>query len=162
VLRRTIECSYRPVQGAFDSSHLKAIHHYLFQDVYEWAGKFRTVNMGRSGQIVFAHFGQIEPYLANVFQQLATEKHLRGCDLEEFVKRAAYYLGEINAVHPFREGNGRSQREFIRQLAERAGFEVSWQRVERTRLYEASEISFVRGDNGPLSNLLRGALTVKS
>lgn len=48
VVRRTVELSYRPVRGAFDSAHLKAIHHYLFQDVYEWAGKFRTVNMARS------------------------------------------------------------------------------------------------------------------
>lgn len=161
VVRRTVELSYRPVRGAFDSAHLKAIHHYLFQDVYEWAGKFRTVNMARSEQITFAHFGHIEPYLANVFGQLAAEDHLRGRKPEEFAGRAAFYLGEINAVHPFREGNGRTQREFVRALAVQAGFNISWERLDRKRLYEASQISFLRGDNGPLADLLRAVLTAK-
>jgi cell filamentation protein len=70
--------------------------------------------------------------------RLAGEQCLRGNNSKEFCERAAYYLGEINAFHPFREGNGRAQREFIRELALEAGFEVSWDLVTQDEMFTAS------------------------
>jgi cell filamentation protein len=72
---------------------------------------------------------------------------LRGNDSKVFCERAAYYLGEINALHPFREGNGRAQREFIRELALQAGFEVSWDLVTQEEMLAASVARFHQGSS---------------
>ena len=89
--------------------------------------------------------------------ELQRERYLSGCDLKRLANRGAYYLGEINAVHPFREGNGRTQREFIRQLAIRNGYELDWSRVTREQMIEASKQSFRRDDLG-LEHVLTSAL----
>ena len=73
----------------------------------------------------------MEANLKSTFAKLAAENHLKGLDADAFANRAAYYLGELNAIHPFREGNGRAQREFIRELAAEAGYRINWNRVTR-------------------------------
>ncbi len=114
----------KPVTGPFDSRHLQTIHHYIFQDVYPWAGEFRTVNISRpGGMLAFQEF--IVPSINKAFGELEKERYLSGADLKRFSNRAAYYMGEINAVHSFREGNGRMRREFIRQLAQRNGYALN-------------------------------------
>jgi cell filamentation protein, protein adenylyltransferase len=149
---------YAPLASAMDAQRIRTIHHHIFQDVYLWAGKFRTVNIARSGQFYFASYEQIEPSLTKLFRELAMEQQLAGTDLPGFCRRAAYYLGEINAIHPFREGNGRTQREFIRQLALHGGHTLAWSRVEREHMYNASRDSFQRGDNKGFEQVLRLAL----
>jgi cell filamentation protein len=114
--RRIAELIDTPITGGFDVPHLKAIHRHIFQDVYEWAGEFRTVNISKSGHL-FGLAPFLEPALQQILAKLAAEKHLVGLDAEKFVGRAAYFIGELNAAHPFRDGNGRTQREFIRELA---------------------------------------------
>lgn len=66
------------------------------------------------------------------------EKFLKGLDVDDFSSRAGYYMGEINMIHPFREGNGSAQREFIRKLAMKNGYELNWNRVDPERLLKAS------------------------
>ena len=78
--------------------------------------------------------------------------------MAQFAKRAAYYFSEINAIHPFRDGNGRTQREFVRQLAVRNGFGLDWSAVTRDQMYEASVKSFKLGDFSGLETILRGSL----
>ena len=159
VSRRLIELELKPSFGKFDTGHLKAIHRNLFQDVYAWAGTFRTVNLARSGQTMFAHFDQLEQFLDGVFRKLASEQHLKNLkDPSLFAERAAFYMGEINAAHPFREGNGLTQREFIHQLATQAGFTLSWESTDRAALYKASSLSFITGNGKPLADLLLQAL----
>ena len=114
--RRLRQLACKPLSGAFDSRHLRALHRHIFQDVFEWAGEFRTVNIFKSGD-PFAFHQHIGSCLDTLCGELKREGHLSGCSLERFATRAAYYFGEINAVHPFREGNGRTQREFIKELA---------------------------------------------
>ncbi len=114
---RLLELTQNPVEGSFDLAHLCKIHQYLLQDVYEWAGEVRTVDIIR-GDSRFCNVRQIQSYSNTVFSALATEKYLRNLEANVFSKRLAHYLSEINAVHPFREGNGRVQRLFISQLAE--------------------------------------------
>jgi cell filamentation protein len=75
--------------------------------------------------------------------------------MEPFASRAGYYLGEINAAHPFREGNGRAQREFIRELGSNAGFEIDWGRVTQQQMVAASRESFATGDSAGLAALIR-------
>jgi cell filamentation protein len=151
---RLIELDATPVAGGFDVAHLKAIHRYIFQDVYAWAGEFRTVNISKSGHL-FAMAGFVEPALLDVLRKLAAEEHLKGADPLKFAERAGFFTGEINAVHPFRDGNGRAQREFIRQLAMQAGFVIDWSRVTRQQMMAASLESFKTGDNSGMASLIK-------
>lgn len=149
---RMLELIENPIQGKFDLEHLCAIHAYLFQDVYEWAGRLRTVDISR-GESRFANFTQIENYLGTQLSGLAKENFLRGLDPEAFIARLAHYMAEINAAHPFREGNGRVQRLFCAQLADQAGYFIDFETVSQAEMYGVMMASF-NGDEKPLAELL--------
>lgn len=153
IFARTLQLGKRPVKGRFDLAHLRAIHRRLFQDVYSWAGEIRTVAISK-GNTLFALPQYIEPYGNQLFAGLDSEGQLKGLGHDDFARRAAYYFGEINALHPFREGNGRTQREFMAQLAREARYVLDWTRVDREALVEAS-IRSANGDNTPLEAMLR-------
>src|SRR5713101_1064229 len=148
--RRIAELINAPVPGRFDIDHLKAIHKHVFQDVYSWAGEFRTVNISKGGQL-FGVAAFVEPALRDLLKQLPGENYLREIDAELFAARAGFYLSEINAVHAFRDGNGRTQREFIRDLGRTAGFAIDWSRVTRDQMIAASRDSFETGDSSGLA-----------
>jgi cell filamentation protein len=154
--RRAVELEHEPTQGRFDARHLQAIHRHLFQDVFEWAGEFRTVNISKSGD-PFALHQYIISSMDRLCEQLNREGHLAGADPERFAIRGAWYFGEINAIHPFRDGNGRAQRGFVRELAVRNGLTIDWSRVSREEMIEASRRS-LRVDNAGLEQILRRAL----
>src|SRR6266571_2128746 len=80
---RLAELDAAPLKGRFDNTHLKAIHKYIFQDVYFWAGEFRTVNISKGGQL-FGVAAFIEPALQDVVRQLWAENCLRKTDPESF------------------------------------------------------------------------------
>lgn len=126
---RAIELQSNPIPGKFDLAHLQAIHKYLFQDVYEWAGETRTVNIHKDA-VPFAPTAYIESYSKTLAADLAKENYLQGLDKPQFVTRLAHHFTEFNAVHPFREGNGRATREFIGQLAKGAGYELDQTRID--------------------------------
>ena len=109
---RSIEILENPVAGQFNLAHLQRIHLALFQDIYDWAGEIRTVDISR-GNSRFANVRFIEAAANDIFNKLARENWLKGLDADALSKRLAHYLSEINALHPFREGNGRVQRIFI-------------------------------------------------
>jgi len=155
--QRSLELIERPLSGLFDIEHLQGIHRYLFQDVYEWAGDFRTVDIAK-GNSYFAHVPYIESTLKGLFGELSEERHLRGLNQERFASRLAQILGTLNAVHAFREGNGRAQREFVRVLAYKNSYWIDWSKVSREELYQASDASFMRGDNTLFEKLLRRAI----
>ena len=156
--RRINELALKMKPGKLDAAHLQSIHKNIFQDVYPWAGKFRSVNIARAGQYFFAFADQIVPALENMLGELRKERHLGDLDTAQFCKRAAFYIGELNAIHPFRDGNGRTQREFIRQLALRNRFHIHWSRITRDQMYDASHRSFLRGDNTGFEEVLLSAL----
>ena len=157
---RLVELAQSPMTGNFDIPHLQSIHRRLFADVYDWAGQFRTVGITRSSS-TFCVPAHIESYAADLLRKLAQENHLRRLPLPQFSERAAYFLGELNAVHPFREGNGRTQREFIRQLAVRSGFKINWTKTSREQMTDASIASY-NGDLKPLTELLIDAAAPSS
>jgi cell filamentation protein len=140
------------VAGRYDLAHLRAFHRRIFGDIYEWAGELRSVAIAKDDS-VFALPEHIEAYLAGVFAALAGEGHLRGLAREPFLDRITHYHAELNAAHPFREGNGRAQRAFLGQLARDAGYTLRWQRLARERNIEAARASH-GGDNAPLLELL--------
>jgi cell filamentation protein len=147
-----------PVTGNFDAARLKAIHSRIFQNIYPWAGEFRRVNLHRSGSYYFAVVQFMEENLRNTLAKLADENYLRGLDAGAFANRAAYYLGELNAIHPFREGNGRTQREFIRELAAEASHRINWNSVTREQMYAASIKSHRLGKNDAFAALIHFAI----
>lgn len=152
--RRLAELIDTPVPGGFDVAHLKAIHRYIFRDVYEWAGQFRTVNVSKGGHL-FGLATFLEPALQQILAKLATEKHLVDLDAEIFANRAAYFLGELNAAHPFREGNGRTQREFIRELGVKAGHYIDWRATTVEEMTEASRSSHLTGELSLFTSVIR-------
>lgn len=154
-IARDAEISSSPLPEKFSFEHLKAIHGHIFQDVYVWAGKVRKVDMSKDGSF-FAHHRMIESYGSKVLGPVDRERKEwiadpRGSDIPA---RLAYFLGEINALHPFREGNGRTQRIFIGQLAETVGRRIRWELIAQKRMIRVSKASF-SGDNGPLVAMMR-------
>jgi cell filamentation protein len=149
---RLLELTQSPVEGSFDLAHLCKIHQYLFQDVYEWAGEVRSVDIIR-GESRFCNVRHIQSYSNTVFSALAAEKYLVNLEPKVFANRLAHYLSEINAIHPFREGNGRVQRLFISQLAENAGYYLDYSALDQAELYPAMQESFL-GNIKPLAGLI--------
>ena len=156
---RLRELHEHPLSGFFDTSHLQRIHRYIFQDVYAWAGELRSVDLSKPGEVWFARPEYIKPTLDQLGKKLAEENHLRGLEKDSFVTRGAYYWGEVNAIHPFREGNGRTQREFVRELGLQAGYAIEWSRITPEEIRNASVQSFGKGDNSGFEQVLRKAST---
>jgi cell filamentation protein len=140
-----------PVQATYDLSHLCAIHRRIFADIYDWAGRVRSVTIAKGSMFCLPQF--IEQTAAEISRQLRQEKYLRGLARDAFIDRVTYYLGEINAVHPFREGNGRTQRAFFEQLAADAGYTLAWQHLDADRNVMASD-AIMRGNPDPLRKML--------
>jgi cell filamentation protein len=157
VAKRGIELEEIGITGNFDPTHFRSIHHYLFQDVFPWAGEFRFVNISK-GNSHFAPATHIASALAETLAKLKAESLLINLSPQAFAARAAFYLGEINAIHPFREGNGRAQREFIRQLALHAGHPLSWAGFTQAEMTNASIQSHIVGDNTLLAAIIQRAL----
>jgi cell filamentation protein, protein adenylyltransferase len=153
---RSRELVQNPLKGQFDLQHLQAIHLYLFGDLYEWAGELRTVDISKNDNL-FAHHAYIATVAGSIFGQLALEKYLSGLEPDLFSERASYYFGEINALHPFREGNGRTQREFLSHLAHENGFYIAWEDVSPAEMLKASIESF-KGDLSRLTAIISGHL----
>ena len=147
-----------PVRGSFDQAHLQAIHRRIFEKVYPWAGELRRVNISRPASYPFTLIPFLQRNLDEVFAKLASEGHLQALGAGAFADRAAVFLGALNTLHPFREGNGRTQREFIRELAIEAGHELDWSRVTRKQMFEASILSHNMGKHGGLAAVIHSAL----
>jgi cell filamentation protein len=152
--------------GNFDAAHLKAIHRHLFQDVYEWAGHTRDERFLLSDGTIatepilrkpdgkpFMAGPLIEKELDRITRKLSEEKHLRGLSREEFAARGADVMVDLNGVHPFREGNGRTQRVFIEALAREAGHSLDFSVITRERMIQASIAGNENGDLGMMRRL---------
>lgn len=135
--QRLLELTAKPILGDFALDHLKSIHHHIFQDIYPFAGMLREENISKGGTL-FAQSQYIEPFAAELFSKLKLEGLLVGLDSSAFSDRAAHYMAEINAIHPFREGNGRAIREYIRSLALYCGYTLNWDSIDKDEILEAS------------------------
>lgn len=125
-----------PVRPTFDLSHLCQIHRRLFGDIYPWAGEIRTTEIAK-GNKLFLPYRLIAKTIDAVFEELQQEAFLKGLPPLPFAHRAGYYLGRINAVHPFREGNGRTQRIMLDQLAEFSGYGFQWDAISGEQMAAA-------------------------
>ena len=143
--------------GRLDDQHYCAIHWHLFQDVYDWAGEVRKVRIGKDGNW-FCFPEHIQKQMSGLFAWLAKEKNLRDIDKATFSKKAAHLLAELNAIHPFREGNGRTQLSFLAVLADQAGHPLDMDKMKPDAMLKATIAGF-EADEGPLvdviSNLIK-------
>ena len=142
--------------GRMSYAHYRAIHRHLFQDVYDWAGKIRTVRISKGGS-AFCYPEYINAEMRRIFSRLAAEKYFRGLDARGFAKHAAHFMTGLNAIHPFREGNGRTQLSFLVELAERAGYPIPLDDLDATAMLNAFVASFA-GDERPLRDLIESAI----
>lgn len=129
--------------------HLRAIHRTLFQDLYDWAGELRKIDIYLD-ETPFCHFEYLEKEGNALMAALEAENGLADLPLEKFTERLAHYYCEINMLHPFRDGNGRAQRLFFEQLALHAGWLINWQHVEREAWLKANR----DGVSGDLRGLI--------
>jgi cell filamentation protein len=136
--------------------HLREIHQRIFGDIYQWAGRIRTVVIAKGSPFCLPQY--IESSSADIFRALRGENVLRGLERGPFIDRLTFYLGEVNAVHPFREGNGRTQRAFFEQLTRDAGSALDWQHLDAARNIEASA-AIMRGDAEPMRKMLDSLVT---
>lgn len=146
-----------PTKGKFDLEHLCQIHRVLFGDLYPWAGEIRAVRIAKGGSM-FAYPEHIERAAGELFENLRHERYLQNLAIDEFAERLAWHMAEINAIHPFREGNGRASRVFFARLAEAAGYEMHLERIDREKFMRAMIASFT-GDCVPLAKILRKSLS---
>jgi cell filamentation protein len=142
--------------GRLSVSHFKAIHRHLFQDVYAWAGRFRTVRISKGGSM-FCYPEHIGAEMHRLFDQLKHDHYLTGLGREEFSRKGAHFLAEVNAIHPFREGNGRTQLAYFTMLAEAAGHALELDRLEPDALLQAVIESF-GGHEARLTKLIHNLI----
>jgi len=138
--------------GKLTYAHYRAIHRHLFQDVYDWAGKIRKVRISKGGSM-FCYPESIDREMSKLFGSLAGQKQFKGLTVEAFAMRAAHFLAELNAIHPFREGNGRTQLTFLTLLAEIAGHPLAIERLDPDDVMEAMIESF-GGEEKPLADMI--------
>ena len=139
-------------EGALDFAHYKAVHHHLFQDVYAWAGTIRTVRISKGGN-PFCFPENIEGQAAILFGELKAQDYLRNLSPQDFANKAAHFLSELNVIHAFREGNGRSQLTFFTLLADYAGHSLDLSRMDPGAFLNAMIASF-DGDETILAGVI--------
>lgn len=131
------ELEQNPISNAFDVEHYQAIHRYLFEDIYEWAGEYRTVNIEKKGTS-FADAGNIPDLMYACFKRLKEHNYFRNNSFDEFIENIVDFYCVTNIIHPFREGNGRTQRIFISQLIRFNGYDLDFSVIDKDELMIAT------------------------
>lgn len=153
------ELERNPIKGSFDFRHYKSIHKYLFDEIYDWAGKIRSVDMSKKGTS-FAKADGIEQLANACFARLKTENYFKGQEFNEFVSNIVDFYCVTNMLHPFREGNGRTQRIFISQLIRFAGYDINFSSINVDDLMSAT-VQAANGVDVYLKEIFANAITSK-
>jgi len=140
-------------EGELDFEHYCAVHHHLFQDVYTWAGKPRTVRMSKLGN-PFCFPEHIEAQATKLFSKLQANRFFENLEPDDFSTRAAHFLSELNVIHAFREGNGRAQLTFFAMLADNAGHPLDLEKLDPEMMLKAMIESF-EGNEEELTRVIK-------
>ena len=153
-----IDMLKRGVEGPCNLEHLKAIHAELFGEVYEWAGQLRDVGLAK-GRSTFAEPQEIEKRAGELHQKLVEANYFGGRSKQEFVQGLADYYADLNKVHPFREGNGRSSRVLMSAIAEKAGYALDQGRIEvQKERWNSASIAAMGSDTRALAEIFNEAI----
>lgn len=147
-----------PIKGKFDYNHLCRIHHHIFQDLYSWVGKTRTVNIAKTNLFCLVQF--IPVYAESIFPAYFNDCMKAKDDPEEFIHVFTEHYADLNALHPFREGNGRSQREFAREICLKCGYAFDLRHTNHEEMLSASIESLDKGNNAGLGAIFKKCITL--
>ncbi len=161
---RLMQLMDRPPPATSDLGELHAIHRHLFQDVYEWAGELRTVDIRKNVEgaeffLPVVMIGRASDYAS---AELRGDDMLRGMDHDRFINRLAYHYDQFNYIHPFREGNGRTQRVFWNRIGRDAGWQLDWRGVHGEVNDAACRAASERQDLAPLQGMFDQIVTAAS
>lgn len=153
--KKTQEILKSDTPKVFDFQLLLDLHEALFSEIYDFAGKVRTVNISKpDNPVPFCYTDFIPNEAERIFWELARDKYLVGLGHDKFVNKLTYYASELNALHPFREGNGRTTRLFLDLLCNNAGYFVDYDLASRRAILYADTEAFA-GNLEPLHDLYR-------
>lgn len=153
------EISIENIPHTINLSELQKIHKSLFSRIYDWAGELRTVDIRKGSEEYFLERGYLENGAKFVFKELYKEGCLKNLSKADFVKRLAYFYEQLNFIHPFREGNGRTQRIFWQRIANEAGYKIDWSKVIGKELDEASLVGRIDNNLEPLEKMFDRIVT---
>lgn len=152
------EYSLNPLFNTFDVNHYKAIHKYLFEDIYDWAGEYRTVDMSKKGTS-FAKAESIDELMTKCFARLQNKNCFQDLDFDDFVDSIVDFYCVTNMIHPFREGNGRTQRLFLTQLINLNNYIIDFSEIDTDELMIAT-IQAANGVTDYLKDIFKNAIKV--
>lgn len=152
------EYSLDPLFNTFDVNHYKAIHKYLFDDIYEWAGSYRSVDMSKKGTS-FAKAESIDKLMTKCFARLQAKNYFLGLSFDNFVDSIVDFYCVTNMIHPFREGNGRTQRLFLTQLINLNNYCIDFSEIDTDDLMIAT-IQATNGVTDYLKSIFKNAIKV--
>ena len=142
--------------GRLSVRQYRAIHRHLFQDIYSWAGNFRSVRISKDGSM-FCYPEHISAQMRTLFAGLRRNSYLHNLKTDPFVRKSANFVSTLNAIHPFRDGNGRTQLAFLALIAAQAGHPLALTRL-RARHFLRAMVSSFHGEEGALHGELRRLL----
>ena len=150
-LLRAVQAEQNMIFNKPDPDFYLSIHKFLFEDIYEWAGTFRNINITKKGT-VFCKADQIRETCILKFQRLENHNYFTDLNTADFINETAEFYNEMNLLHPFREGNGRTLRIFITLLVRNSGRNVYFSDVDPDILMIAT-IHAAHGDTSMLKNV---------
>lgn len=139
----------KPLKPGFDFEDYKAIHFELFHELYDWAGTTRTISLSKTST-VFTSPDKIEDLGSRIFSRVKKNNYFVGLSRAKFVSEIADLYNSINMLHPFREGNGRTQRVFFMQLIRNAGYSIDYSEFNSEYLM----IGSIQAASGVMDNLI--------
>ncbi|MGN0475798.1 MAG: Fic/DOC family protein [Ruminococcus sp.] len=146
---KTSQLEEKPVSGKFDLEHYKAIHRILFEDLYDWAGKLRTINISKKGT-TFADAVDLKVACNRCFKRIKSHNYFLDMNFDAFVENIVDLYCTLNMIHPFREGNGRTERIFIAQLIRFNGYNIDFSEIDTDYLM----IATIQSAQGVTDNLI--------
>ena len=150
-----------PIAKTYNFDTLCKIHKTIFEDIYEWAGSIRRGDFFSKGHSIFCRGQFILENASKIMENLKKENFLQQLDKPKFIERTAYYMGEVNALHPFRDGNGRTHREFFRQLSLNAKYILDFSKTEKEELL-AADIEAFNGNYDRLIKILEKTIQMSN
>lgn len=134
---KSLQFELAPFLEPLDFSYYKRLHHFLFGELYEWAGTVRRINLSKQ-HTHFCSADEIESLAGRMFGRVEDMKFFCGLPRESFITELTDFYASVNYLHPFREGNGRTQRLYFRQLAQRAGYKLDFSAIDSDHMMIAT------------------------
>lgn len=148
VLAKASFLDQHPVSGGYDFEHYKQIHRYLFCDLYDWAGEIRKVDVSKKGTS-FVPAAEIAVCAVACFEHLSGFSAI-GLSKHELAVKVADFYSTVNMLHPFREGNGRTQRIFFKQWIQHLGYTLDLTDIDTDEFM----IATIQASHGVMDTLI--------